>query len=365
MNSTQRVREYGSFSEFPSSVKRCETRVEIVECLRSHAPEELTGKIILQTLFEKGIKCKPGTFYNYISDLQKQGKVVSRRSSLAYYRYVVEENEIHGMGDRNQSVISDQGFVNTVLELARANGFEAICRVHDVHLATSFWYAEAFAERVSSHPEVWYKENCFRWKPNKKAQSWNIQLFVGYHYRVSFQVFECGTLTAIIKCAGKPFPAKLEGLRNLEDVLNEACLIVFGQRRSWPFPPLDKWVITFWHYGRDSKRTFDCCFNVVFRDWFENLARIYIREEDGRLRIEEFQNPRKTLGLLKSETAKNQDGQPPNNTPPETIHEKISACQEDELRNFLSSPAVTSKISSIVESTVNKMLRKFRDGEKS
>ncbi len=268
------------------------------------------------------------------------------------------------MGDRNHCIASGQGFVTTVLELAKANGFEEICRVHDIHLATSFWYAEAFAERVKCRPEVWYKEKCFSWKPNKKAQSWNIQLFVGYHYRVSFQAFRCGTLTAVIKCADTPFPAKLDGLRTIEEVLNEACLIVFGQRQSWPFPPLDKWVVTFWHYGKDSKQTFDCCFNVVFRDWFEGLARIYVREEDGRLRIEEFQNPRKTLGLLKSEAVNNGEEQPPNKAT-KTMSEKTASYQEDELKKLLSSPAVTSEISSIVENIVNKIMGKLKDGEAS
>lgn len=65
-------------------------------------------------------------------------------------------------------------------------------------------------------------------------------MFVGYDYRVSFQVLEGGTLSVVIKCVGKPFPAKLEGLRKIEGVLSEACLVVFGERRLWPFAPLDE-----------------------------------------------------------------------------------------------------------------------------
>jgi hypothetical protein len=207
------------------------------------------------------------------------------------------------------NVVSEDGFVATVLQLARGGGFEDVCHIHDVEIVSVFWDVGCFERRVCFEPKVWVNELCFRWRRNDVAKCWSIRLSVGFDYRVTFQVFDVGTLTCMVKCVKKPIPDRLDGLHALDRAVREACFIVFGKsKRLWSFPDVDKWIVVFWHRGRDSKTSYDCRFNVLYRNWLNGFTRIYVREQDGRLRVEEFQNPNAALGVLISEKEELQQG---------------------------------------------------------
>jgi hypothetical protein len=284
---------------------------ELIEALSSDPSSELTKQTVLEHLRKKGVRHAVGTINNALSRLKGVNLVLSRRSfRCAYYRInpeVYGNREVtHMVGrsggvTRNQ-VVSEEGFVSTVLELARCGGFESVCRVHDVHLVSSFWFVGDFVRRVVCEPRVWVSEACFRWVRNERAKCWTIHLFVEFDYRLTFQVFDVGRITCMVKCLKKAIPERLEGLRKLEHVIREGLFLVFGKnKRLWSFPELDHWTVTFWHRGKDSKTKYDCRFNVLWRNWVGGLSRIYVREEDQRLRVENFENPNRALGLLISE----------------------------------------------------------------
>jgi hypothetical protein len=283
-----------------------EIQDEILSCLKgkpAHAHYvEWSRKDIQETLSKKEIHCSNGTFYNIMSKLMGENLVFSRRSTCAFYRInqaIEAKNEIHPMGVLESGhIVGRDGFVSSVLELARANGFDAVSRVHDVHLHSYLWDVSGFLWARKHKGLVWFGEDCFKWRRNRQAKSWVLKLFAD-GYKVTFQVFESGVLSAVVKCAKNPIPVALSGLSQLRGVLEKAALIVFGREKC--FPDFDKWTVSFWHYGKDSKRVFDCQFNVLFQDFFGGLQRIYVREEDGRLRVEDFQNPKVTLGVLQSE----------------------------------------------------------------
>lgn len=282
-------------------ISRCES--EIVEVLSSDKTKEFSKQELLEHLRRKGVKHAVGTINNALSELVGDNRVLRRRSfRCAWYRInleAYERREVTRMVGGN--VVSEDGFVATVLELARAGSFEDVCHIHDVEMDSAFWDAGSFDRRVSFEPTVWVNEMCFRWRRNKWAKCWSIRLSVDFDYRVVFQVFDCGTLTCKVKCCKRPIPDRLDGLRALDRVVREACFLVFGKSYRLSFPDVDKWVVVFWHRGRDTKTSYDCRFNVLYRDFFNGFSRIYVREQDGRLRLEEFQNPNKTLGLLISE----------------------------------------------------------------
>lgn len=278
--------------------KNNEIKNEILEALKNSWPEDCTKNDIIASLSDKGVKCADGTFYNIISKLLKQNRVISTRSSSANYKYNKSKNENHPIGDVRSTIVTERGFVNRVMELICANGFEEICKIHDIHLKTDFWDIEEFEFLRQRSCERWHHERCYVWRKNDQSKSWIIYLRVGDSYKVTFQVYSKGVLACSINCTRTPFPENLEGLRALQNVINEACLIIFDDRKFWTFSNVDDWIVTSWHRGRDSKQRFADRFEVTFRSFFGGLARIYVRKEDGRLRVEESQSPRMVLGLL-------------------------------------------------------------------
>lgn len=69
-------------------------------------------------------------------------------------------------------------------------------------------------------------------------------------------------------------------------------------------PDVSDWIVLQWHYGRDGACEISGpAFNVSFRIWFGELARIYMRHE-GELfkpRMEIHERPRKSLALAFAE----------------------------------------------------------------
>ncbi len=278
--------------------KKNDIKNEILDSLHNRWPEERSKKEIMTSLSDKEVRCADGTFYNVISELIRENRVISNRSSGAKYKYNKSKNENYPTGDINSTILTETGFVNTIMELIRANSFEDVCRIHDIHLKTDFWNIEAFQDLRKRSCKVWHHERCYPWKKNKKSKSWKNCLYVGNSHKVTFQIYSTGVLTCSIKCTRTPFLANFAGLRALHNVINEACLIIFDDHKFWTFPIVDNWIVTLWHYGRDTKLRFTCRFEVTFRNFFGGFARIYVRKEDGRLRVEESQSPCETLGLL-------------------------------------------------------------------
>lgn len=284
--------------------KKSDIESEILGLLKSNYPQQLSKNEILEFLSKKERKYKDGTFYNAVSMLKKRNLVISDRSFGTNYKWNKSKNENNPYGVE-PTILNETGFVNSVLELSKANGFENISRVHDIHLVTDFWNAEEFLTRLERSNFVWRHERCYLWKRNIRAKSWILKLLVGHYHRVTFQFYERGRLTCTIKCMKKAIPANLDGLRYLGNVILEACLVVFDERKFWSFPKPDDWIVTLWHYGKDSKCFFGSKFDVTFKTFFGGLARIYVRKTDGRLRIEEIQDPRKSLSVLKEEKRNN------------------------------------------------------------
>lgn len=278
---------------------------EIIEHLGLNPTDEHTNRQIKKHIQDKGLEYADGTINNALSEL-RQGNLVLRRNGFRenYYRinldsYMKSESTPIGVG---KCLVGKDGFVAAIMEIIKAEGFEYVARIHDVSLRTNFWLGDAFRKRVSFDPELWVNEVCHKWKRNEWANSWHIRLFVGYDYRVTFQVYDVGTLGVQVKCVRKAIPDRLNGICLLDQVIREGLFIVFGKnKRLWSFPDVNKWVVTFWHRGKDSKKVFPCRFNVLYENWFGGLSRIYVREEDNRLRLEGFENPNVTMGALKSE----------------------------------------------------------------
>jgi len=269
--------------------------------------EEFSIDELIERLHRKGLKYARGSLKNALCMLKKRNLVTSRRSfRTSYYKinkreYDKSDVTVWSCDKSYDTVVSEGGFVNSILELARANGFESVCNIHDVFLVSHFWFVDAFHKRVHNMPSVWVGESEFQWKRNGSLEYYWIRLFLG-KYDVTLRVFDVGKIDCKVKGS---FPDRLNGLRTLDRVINDALLVVFGKNRHyWTFPSVDNWIVRFWHMGIDSKKKFMCKFEVLFKDYFNGLAHIYVRKQDGRLRVENFQNPNKTLGLLMTNAEK-------------------------------------------------------------
>lgn len=264
---------------------------------------EVDIKQVIGDINRKQRKYAEGSIRNCLYKLKKQNLLLNRRAfQSSYYRLNMLEIRKSGLttgscGVSCDSIVSRDGFVSSILQLARSNGFENLCRVHSVFLVSNFWFIPVFHKRVEHTPVVWLGINKFCWKRVPSFACYRIHVFVA-RYGVTFSVFDSEKMTTRIKGT---FPDRLSGLRKMESVIHEALLLVFGKNRGfWTFPSLDSWIVQSWHYGRDSKKRFACKFEVLFKDYFNGLAHIYVRQEDGRLRVENFQNPKKALGVLKT-----------------------------------------------------------------
>ncbi len=112
-------------------------------------------------------------------------------------------------------------------------------------------------------------------------------------YPVCVQCFDTGTVLVSVKSSVRPFRLDLNGLLSLTSLLGElrACL-----RASCIPEPLN-WLIVQWHLNRDSEKISmaGLNFHMTFRDFFNDVARIYFKCELSKVRAEAVQNPKRTV----------------------------------------------------------------------
>lgn len=179
--------------------------------------------------------------------------------------------------------------------------WEDLCRVHDVNLGF----------RVNGLYELFRDNDVGRLV--RRSFDLHLDSFVWSTKRVLHVVLHrSGMVTARLKCSECPVEVSLDSLLSLGAFLGgvRERLIV----KAVSFDPdfiedlvqdVSDWVVSQWHYGRDGAYEISGpAFNVSFRTWFGELARIYMRHEGKSLfkpRIEVHERPRKSLPLAFAE----------------------------------------------------------------
>ncbi len=171
---------------------------------------------------------------------------------------------------------------------------EELCRVHDVRLA---FVADQLYELLLStgkyKPAVGSKDICFG------SFEWS-------KYRSVQVILHCnGTVTFVLDCGNCPVEASpigfvsmaafIGGIRN--QLLN-ACRLVDAKLTDNSITSVEVWKIVMWHYGKDSAQEFSGeAFNITFKMWCGELARIYVHEQDHsrKVRFEVIETPKKPL----------------------------------------------------------------------
>ncbi len=171
---------------------------------------------------------------------------------------------------------------------------EELCRVHDVRL--TFVAERLYGLLVSTgsyKPEVGSKDvffGLFEWSKYRSAQ-----VFLHANGTVSF-VLESGNCPIEVSTSGfVSMAAFLGGIRN--QLLNAGRLIDNTISEA-TIPIVDVWRVVMWHYGKDSSQEFSGDgFNITFKMWCGELARIYVHEQDNsrKVRFEIVETPKKPL----------------------------------------------------------------------
>jgi hypothetical protein len=129
------------------------------------------------------------------------------------------------------------------------------------------------------------------WTYGKRSRSYRRRFVLSYP--VSVQCFDTGTVLVSVKASARPFRLDLDGLLSLTSLLGElrACL------RAPCIPEPSKWLFVQWHLNRDSEEISvdGLSFHVTFRDFFNDVARVYFKHELNRVRAEAVQSPKRTM----------------------------------------------------------------------
>lgn len=129
------------------------------------------------------------------------------------------------------------------------------------------------------------------WKYCERSRSYRRRFELSY--LVNVQCFDTGTVLVNVKASGRPFRLDFDGLLSLASLLGEirACL------RAPCIPEPSTWVVVQWHLNRDSEEISvdGLSFHVTFRDFFNDVARLYFKHELSKVRAETIQSPKHSV----------------------------------------------------------------------
>jgi hypothetical protein len=219
---------------------------------------------------------KNGTLRNTVSKLRKNGEILKLPkenparfilpSWAARPEYsCVKKSDMKGMGVRFD-----------LLSFLEGLGWGSVLAVHALKL------------RFGVYSLRWLGDG---WKYSKRSHSYRRRFDLSYP--VSVQCFDTGTVLVSVEASVRPFRLDFDGLLSLTCLLGEvrACL------RAPCIPEPSTWIVVQWHLNRDSEEISvdGLSFHVTFRDFFNDVARLYFKHRLSKVRAETVQSPKRSL----------------------------------------------------------------------
>jgi hypothetical protein len=180
-----------------------------------------------------------------------------------------------------------------LLSLLESLPTEELCKVHDVRLTLTADGLYNLLLREGYKPELVSKDiffGCFSWSKYRSVR-------VILHHN--------GTLSFVLDCSNCPIEASTCGfvsmaafLGGIRNQLLSVCRAIDSKITDESIPVVDIWNVVMWHYGKDSAQEFSGDgFNITFKMWCGELARIYVHEQDHcrKIRFEVVETPKKPL----------------------------------------------------------------------
>lgn len=239
-----------------------------------------------------------GTIRNAFSKLRKLGLIkLYCRSSAAFYilssskqKEPIKPITLTHRGDKNgvRRVRVSLGALLDSLD------WEDVCRVHNVVLSFS----------VGKLYDLLLKDGVV--KPLNRSKDIEFGSFNWSRGRELRVVLHCnGKATSYLKCSHCPIEISISSLVSLASFLGgirhslvQAAASINPQFNGEFVPDVSNWIVVQWHYGKDSKREISGpAFNVTFRTWCNELARIYMHYlgKSNKVRLELLQTLNKPL----------------------------------------------------------------------
>jgi hypothetical protein len=238
-----------------------------------------------------------GTIRNAFSRLRKLGLIKSYfRSSCSFYvhassklnhaRKPMTVTHTEGEGDSKNIRID-------LVSILDSLDWEDVCRVHNVVLNFS---ADGLYDFYLNNKGFPFND------VSKDIQLPKTEWFLGRTLKTTLH--HNGKVTAHLKCSKYPVEVSIEGLVSLASFLGGIrrhlvdSLTFSDSHFEANVPRVKDWLVVQWHYGRDGRYEFSGpTLNVTFKTWCNNLARIYLKNIDKRLRgrLEIVEKPKKTL----------------------------------------------------------------------
>jgi hypothetical protein len=265
----------------------------VYEWIKLHPDQPFSSKDII----DLPEKYAAGTARNIILRL-KQLKLIKlySRDFLAFYilatsnpGMIKKPVTLSPMGDKGpRRVQIDVGALLDSLP------WEELCKIHDVHLnflADGLY--QLFLDKDTFALDAVSGDISFGSIDWSKYRSLKVILH------------RTGSVSFYLGCSNCPIQVSVEGFLRLASFLGGARneLLATAKAISPLFsqetlPEVTDWTVVLWHYGRDSAQEFSgASFNVTFKMWCGELARIYLHhyEQSSRVRLEVVQRPEKPL----------------------------------------------------------------------
>jgi len=217
-----------------------------------------------------------GTLRNMVSGLRKDGEILKLPKENPA-RFIlpkwatrpeyscVQKSDLEGMGVKFDFLSFLEGL-----------GWDSVLAVHAVKLSFSVYSMR------------WLGVG---WKYSQGSCSWRRRFELTYP--VSVQCFDTGTVLVSVEASVRPFRLDFDGLLSLTSMLGEvkACL------HASCIPEPSTWKVVQWHLTRDSEEISGggMSFHVTFRDFFNDVARLYFKHKLSKVRAETIQSPKRSV----------------------------------------------------------------------
>jgi hypothetical protein len=230
-----------------------------------------------------------GTVRNDLSKLVKSGEIeISYRSIRTFY--TLKGYKFGKPMTPNHTVVHNNPICNMLQDLPLDKR-----SIHDIHL------------RFNA-PGIW---NMFSINLKFPVTKRNKDIAVGTWKRenamIRIIIHKTDVVSIILGCSSEPILLEFNGIIRLFTVLARAeeklqtilnNYLVNANQKNLSVPEYKSWIVTMWHFGRDSLIEFaQEKFCVTVESAQHILTRLYVKEVNGknRIRIERQEYPRKTI----------------------------------------------------------------------
>lgn len=231
------------------------------------------------------------TYRNKISAFKKADKVeLDFKSSMAFHTLKGHRFGKSGASNQTGASISHN---DPVFQMIKNLPMDKQC-VHDIHL--KFTASDAYENfPLPDFPRI---------KGNKAIA---IPPWCQNNSITKITINKNDTITVIIGCSLEPIPLDYSGiirlfaiLARLQGFLQGLMVLVsngsFDQQQL--IPPIEKWIITRWDFGRDALQTYTGKkYEITVESGRDVFARIYTKDflNNRKLRLERIESPNKTV----------------------------------------------------------------------